>query len=100
VPSFPVAGVIHTFMGHEAHNRPRDDTLGPLICRLYERSASGTLPPGAPPPPSLGIFVRRTSKVFGWWLRGLAQPTPFFDQGTKAPRAFPHMVTPSEGAAL
>ncbi len=100
VPSFPVVGVIHSFMDHGAHNRPRDDALGPPICRLYERSATGPLPSGALPSPSLSMFVRRTSKVLRWWMRGLNWPTPFFDDRTKAPRATPRVLPPSERAAL
>src|SRR5258708_26004183 len=45
--------------------------------------------PNAPPPPSLGVFARRASRMLVWWMRGLARPTPFFDERTKAPRAAP-----------
>jgi hypothetical protein len=38
--------------------------------------------------------------MLGWWLRGLGRPTPFFDHRTKAPRAVPRVLTPSERAAL
>lgn len=88
-PNFPVVGLIHSFMDHENDNRSRDAALGEPICRLYEGSASGPLPPNAPGPPSLGVYVNRTSKVIGWWLRGLNRPTPFFDDRTKAPHAIP-----------
>jgi hypothetical protein len=33
-------------------------------------------------------------------LPGLAQPTPFFDDRTKAPRSVPRVLTPGERAAL
>jgi hypothetical protein len=33
-------------------------------------------------------------------VRGLARPTPFFDDRTKAPRAVPHVLAPGERAAL
>jgi hypothetical protein len=33
-------------------------------------------------------------------VRGLARPTPFFDDRTKAPRSVPLVLTPSERAAL
>jgi hypothetical protein len=69
--------------------------LGPPLCRIYERSAVGALPP-----PSFGVFVRRTSKMLGWWLRGLAWPSPFFDDRTNAPHSVPRVLTPSERAAL
>ncbi len=61
-PGFPVIGVIHSFMDHAftdqdfmdhlADCRSRDEVLGPPLCRIYERSAVGPLPPTAPPPPS------------------------------------------------
>jgi len=104
-PGFPVIGMIHSFMDHAfidhgADGRSRDEALGPPLCRIYERSAVGPLPPNAPGPPSLGVFARRASRMLGWWLRGLGRPSPFFDHRTKAPRAVPRMLTRSERAAL
>ena len=95
-PGFPIVAVIRSFMDHDADGRARGDVLGPPLCRIYERSAIGSLPPDAPPPPSLGAFARRASKMLGWWLRGLARPSPFFDERTKAPRADPRVLTPNE----
>jgi hypothetical protein len=100
VPGFPVIGMVHCFMDPEADGRSRDEVLGPPLCRIYERSATGPLPPDAPGPPSVGVFVRRASKLLGWWVRGLGRPTPFFDDRTKAPHAVPRVLTPGERAAL
>jgi len=97
---FPLAGVIHSFMDHGATGRSRDEVLGLPLCRIFERSAIGPLPPNAPSPPSFRVFTRRMSKFLGWWVRGLAQPTPFFDALTKAPRSEPRALTPIERAAL
>jgi hypothetical protein len=99
-PRFPIIALVHSFMDHETDSRSRDEVLGPPLCRIFERSAIGPLPPTAPPPPSLGVFARRTSKMLRWWLSGLAEPNPFFDDQTKAPRAVPRVLTPSERAAL
>jgi hypothetical protein len=99
-PGFPVIGVIHSFMDHEADRRSLDEALGPPLCRLFENSAVGPLPPNAPGPPSVGLYVRRLPKLLSWWVRGLGRPTPFFDDRTKAPRAVPRALTPSERAAL
>ncbi len=99
-PSFPVIGVIHSFLDHETGGRSRDEVLGPPIGRLYENSAAGPLPPAAPPPLSFGISVRRALRALRWWLRGLNRPSPFFDDRTKAPRSPPHVLTPSERAAF
>jgi hypothetical protein len=61
---------------------------------------SGPLPPNAPAPPSLGVFARRASKIFGWWVLGLGRPSPLFDDRTNAPRAVPRVLTQSERAGL
>jgi hypothetical protein len=99
-PRFPVVGLIHSFMRDEAGGRSRDEVLGPPVCRIYERSAVGPLPPDAPAPPSLGVFFRRGSTIFGWWWHGLGRPNPFFDAATKAPLSAPRVLTPGERAAL
>jgi hypothetical protein len=39
-PGFPVIGMIHSFMDHEADGRSRDVVLGPPLCRIYESSAA------------------------------------------------------------
>jgi hypothetical protein len=95
-PNFPVIGMVHSFMDHDADGRSRDAVLGPPLCRIYERSATGPLRPNGPPPPSLRVFLRRASMILRWWLGGLGQPTPFFDDRTKSPRAQPRVLTPSE----
>ena len=88
-PRFPMVGLIHSFMDHD-----RDRVLGPPLCRIFERSATGPLPPNAPAPPSLRIFADRAAKLLGWWLRGLGRPNPFFDDRTGAPRSVPRVLTP------
>jgi Family of unknown function (DUF6151) len=99
-PGFPVIGMVHSLMDHDADRRSRDEALGPPFCRIFERSAVGPLPPNAPGPPSVGVFARRASKLLGWWVRGLGRPTPFFDDWANAPRAVPRVLTQSERAAL
>jgi hypothetical protein len=95
-PRFPIVAIIHSFMDHEGH--PRDEALGPPLCRIYERSATLTLPSRAPGPPSLRVFGRRAYMMLRWWMRGLARPSPFFDERTGAPRAVPGVLTPSDSA--
>lgn len=99
-PRFPVVGLIHSFMSDAAGGLSRDEMLGAPLCRIYERSAIGPLPPNAPPPPSFLVFARRTSKILGWWARGLGRPNPFFDDETKAPLSAPRVLTARERAAL
>jgi hypothetical protein len=97
-PRFPVVGVIHSFMDHEADARSRDEALGAPLCRIFERSAVGPLAPNAPAPLSLSHFPRRVSTLLSWWLRGLGRPNPFFDDQTNAPLSVPRVLTPSERA--
>jgi hypothetical protein len=99
-PRFPVVGLIHSFMSHGTDGRSRDEALGPPLCRIYERSAAGSLPQNAPPPLSLRLIPLRISKLLGWWMRGLGRPNPFFDEQTRAPLSRPRAFTPAERAAL
>jgi hypothetical protein len=99
-PRFPAVALIHSFMDHAADGRSRDEALGPPLCRIYQRSATGPLPPNAPAPSALRLFALRASRLIGWWWRGLGRPHPFFDQRTNAPLAVPRVLTPSERAEL
>jgi Family of unknown function (DUF6151) len=98
-PRFPVIGLIHSLMSLDS-GRSRDAMLGAPLCRIFEGSAVGPLPPNAPPPRSLGLVVRRVPTLLGWWLRGLGRPNPFFDEDTKAPLSAPRTFTAGERAAL
>ena len=95
---FPLLAVIHSFMDHAAGGRSRDEVLGPPRCRIFERSAVGPLPSTAPPP-TLAVFARRGSMMLAWWVRGLARPSPFFDDAG-SPRAPPRVLTKGERARL
>ena len=95
-PRFPVVGLIHSFMSYGADGPSRDGVLGLPLCRIFERSAVGPLPPNAAPSPSLAVLALRGSRLFGWWLRGLGRPTPFFDDFTKAPLSPPQSITRQE----
>ena len=100
----PFFGLVHSFIGVEAEGSSRnailDEILGPPLCRIYERSATGPLPPNAPAPASLGLFVLRAAKVLGWWWHGLGRPNPFFDDRTGTPLSARRLVTSSERAVL
>jgi hypothetical protein len=97
-PRFPVVGVIHSFMDPDGPSR--DEALGAPLCRIFERSAVGPLPPSAPPPLLLALMPVRISTLLGWWWRGLGRPNPFFDEHTSAPLSEPRLFTPDERAAL
>jgi Family of unknown function (DUF6151) len=97
---FPVIGLVHSVMDELAGGHSRDAILGPPLCRLHGRSATGPLPETAPTPASFGFSARRAATALGWWWRGLAKPNPLFDVHTGAPRAAPLVLTASERAAL
>ena len=99
-PRFPVIGLIHSFMSLDTDGRTRDEMLGAPLCRIFEGSAVGPLPPNAPPPRSLGLVALRVPTLLGWWFRGLGRPNPFFDDHTNAPLSVPRVFTTSERATL
>jgi hypothetical protein len=99
-PGFPVVGIIHSVMDHDADGCSRDEALGAPLCRVFEESAIGPLPPNAPSPRSFGLIARRGPALIGWWLRGLGRPNPFFDNDTGAPLSAPRVFTADERAAL
>jgi len=99
-PRFPVVGIIHSFMDHDGDGRTRDEVLGAPLCRIFEGSAVGPLPPNAPPRRSFSLVAVRGPMLLGWWLRGLGRPNPFFDEETNAPLSVPRRFTPQQRAAL
>ncbi len=99
-PRFPVVALIHSFMGQAADGLSRDELLGPPLCRIYDRSATGPLPLNAAPPASFGVLARRATMILRWWMGGCGQPNPFFDARTNAPRSAPHALSQSERSAL
>jgi hypothetical protein len=98
--SFPVVGLIHAFMDHKTDGSSRDERLGAPLCRIFEQSATGPLPPNAPPPRSVGLVAVRIPTLLGWWWRGLGRPNPFFDGQMRTPISEPRVFTPSERAGL
>jgi uncharacterized protein DUF6151 len=96
-PRFPVIAVAHSFMVHGADGRSRDEVLGPPLCRIYERSAVGPLPPNAPAPPSLGVFARRAYSAGGCSGSAGRRRSSMI---ARIPRAPPRVLTRSERASL
>src|SRR5262249_938451 len=72
-PGSPIFGMFFSFGDPDADGLSRGGVLAPPLCRIFERSAFGPLPPDAPPPPSLRAFGRRAVKMLEWWARGLAR---------------------------
>jgi hypothetical protein len=66
-PGFPVIGMIHSFMDHEADSRSRDEVLGPPLCSIFERSAIGPLARTRPARrlPGFSLVARQNCSVGG-----------------------------------
>lgn len=76
--SMPFVGVIHSFI--DEGEASRLEILGPIQCEAQTQHAYDSLPVdikrvGFP----LGITLKIISKILFWKLKGLAQPSPFFD---------------------
>jgi hypothetical protein len=97
-PRIPFVGLIHSFIS--AGPTELDDAFGAPRGQVNAESATGPLPPDAPPPLSRAVIALHIFRVLGWWLRGLGRPNPFFDAKTGAPIAVPRVLTPQERAAL
>jgi hypothetical protein len=100
LPRVAFAGTSHLFMDHAADGRSRDEVLGPPLGHIHTRYARGPVPPEAQARVSFGLIVRSVRTIGGWTLRGLGQPSPFFDAETREPRVTPRVLTPDERAAL
>jgi hypothetical protein len=97
-PRIPFVGLIHSFIS--AGPAELNDAFGVPRGQVNAESATGPLPPDAPPPLSRAVLARHIVRVFGWWLRGLGRPNPFFDSRSGAPISVPRVLTSQERAAL
>jgi hypothetical protein len=96
----PFAGVIHTFMDHDASGRSRDDVLGPPLGLLMAKFALGQPPAGAHPTVPPSIMVRTVKYLLKGLVTGKASPSPFFDARTKSPVVVPKVLTKEERDAI
>jgi hypothetical protein len=94
----PFAGVIHVFMA--ADEQTRNQVLGPIVARLYGRSAISTPPPDASQTASLGFIMRTLRILFSGWVSGRHTPSPFFDSTTGKPIVTPYVLSNVELDAL
>lgn len=94
-PRMPFAGVIHSCMDHAADSRTADEALGPVRARVAGRFAKGDAAQiGAHPGMPLSM-LRIAPMILFAWLRGEAQPSPFFDAAGN-PRAEPQVLSEAE----
>ena len=96
---FPFIGLLATFIGDAEDGRVREVVLGPPFARIHGREAIGGVPAGAHARVDARMMLRVFRLVFGWWVRGMAQPSPFFDGPTRAPKSAPRVLSADERAA-
>lgn len=95
----PYNGVVHAIIdGGDA--AARDELLGPIQARIFQKFGIGELPPEALEKIPFGLTMRR----FGFMLKGLIgmryRPSPFFDPRTGKPSRDPYVLELSEREAL
>ncbi|MGA8258783.1 MAG: DUF6151 family protein [Arenicellales bacterium] len=94
----PIVGVILSSV--QAAPRELDAALGPVRARIMARYARGTV--AGPEPVYEGFppshIARMLWKILVWRIRGDHRRSPFFDPGTGAPIAPPHLLRDSEHA--
>ena len=74
--SIPFVGLIHCFW---AESSEEQKTLGPVRYRIYGKFASGETPSEVSQGVPLLFILRNIIRVLGAKIRGLNQPSPFFD---------------------
>lgn len=74
----PFAGIPHTFMDHAGHGASRDQSLGPILCRVQGRFVPGGIPPGAHPRAPATLIGRSLRQLARGFLKGQHAPSPFF----------------------
>ena len=84
-PRFLVVGLIHSFMDHDAGGHSRDEVLGAPLCRIFERSAVGPLPPRASLASPLCRPHGETSRLVDGRAR-LAEPSSTILRALRSPR--------------
>jgi hypothetical protein len=95
-PGVPFVGVARAFMDHESDGRSRDEVLGKPIGYIKAKSATGSLPVSVRDASVLPAVARTIRLLATWWLTGAGRPSPFFPDGTRAPRAVPRILSVEE----
>jgi hypothetical protein len=99
-PRIPFVGLVHSFMDHGSHGRPRDEVLGKPIAYLRAKFATGTVPPHARDSSMLRVIGRSVRLLGTWWITGAGSPSPFFDDKSHAPRVEPRILGVEERVGI
>jgi len=98
-PKWAFAGILHTFIDHDADGRAADDVLGPVLARIHGRFGKGELAANVSQRAPLGLILRSIGFLLKGWLAGRATPSPFFGASGN-PTAEPIVLTPAEREEL
>jgi len=96
----PFVGLSPTLLAEvlAAQGLTADGVLGPAT-GVQGRFAVPPGAPGASPRAPLGLVLRVVKNLAAWWLRGAAQPSPYF-QADGRPKTAPQVLTPQERTRL
>lgn len=96
-PSLPFVGVPHCFMDHGSDPGARERDLGPIRYLVQAQDGHGQLPLGSHPRFPFSVLLRTLRLLVRARLRGLGQPSPFWDEHGR-PRAAPVVLSREERA--
>ena len=96
----PFVGLSPTILAEAlaAQGLTADGVLGPAV-GVQGRFAQPAGAPGASTRAPLGLVVRVVKNLTVWWLRGAAQPSPYFETDGR-PKTVPRVLAPQERARL
>ncbi len=100
-PRVPFVGLPRTILdeGIARGGHTPSDLLGEPA-PIHARDAVGGPLPGAPPSASPRVALRAITLMLGWWLQGLAKPSPYFDAATGQPWKAPKVLRVDEREQL
>jgi len=99
-PKVPFAGIPTVSMDAGGDGRGLDGVLGPVLCKVQGKFATGGLPADAHARAPLSYLLRSARLIFKAWRRGQHAPSPLFDAATGAPIVEPIVLTADERGAL
>ena len=99
-PRLPFVGVVHSFIDYGAAGLAPDAVIGKPVAYGFPEAAIGGPPPHTHDNPKLRFLARISASLGKWWLTGAGKPSPFFDEGTGAPRTNVRVLSLEERAAL
>lgn len=92
----PFVGMQVALMRLSDEQIARQEALGPIVARLYEKFSSTPPPEPSPFGATARVIWRSTKLIVRGWLGGKATPSPFFDSETGEPSVEPFVLNDEE----